>query len=67
MMTFFGIVQFFFWANLAYLCYTDVGKGSRVAVPEEKQGSFWAEVIEIQSRYKYRLAVACMALGIHVV
>jgi len=52
MMTFFGIFQFFFWASLAYLCCTDVGNGLRVAVAEEKQGSFWAEVIELQSRYK---------------
>lgn len=64
MMTIFGIVQFFFWANLALFMYSapEAPKGADIkdAIPE---GSWLGTVVDLQSRYKNKIAVVCMLLG----
>lgn len=70
MMTSFGVVQYFFWANLASICYSGFGGLKPVDGGEAALGSgtgskngFWANVVEAQHRYKNKLAVACMVIG----
>jgi hypothetical protein len=62
-MTVFGIVQFLFWANLAYFCHYSLGGLQNVVVPDDRKGGWWGTVIELQSRYRDRIAVACIAMG----
>lgn len=60
MLSIFGIAQFLFWTHMALFAYSGLDR------PEtnEDQGSWYSNmVVNFQSRYKYRIAVACIALG----
>jgi len=59
--TVFGLVQFAFWTNLAYFCYSSLN-GVKLSKPSEL-GGWWTTVIELQQRYRYRIACACLSLG----
>ena len=64
LLTIFGIVQFFFWLNLAGFCYSDLPK---VSARQQSQGvgddNIWMRIITAMEQYKYRIAVVCLALG----
>lgn len=61
MLSIFGIVQFFFWANMAMFAYS--GMDGLDTKSNQDQGSWSNMVLDFQNRYKYRIAVACIALG----
>jgi len=64
-MTIFGIVQCLFWANLAYFCYSSLSGLQEVFARSEQQqrSGWWTTVIQVQHKYKDRIAVACLAMG----
>ena len=64
MLSIFGMVQFFFWGQLALFSYTSLD----ALKTEEGQrhintDTFWGKVIMLQSTYKTRIATLCMAIG----
>jgi len=62
-MTIFGVVQFLFWANLAYFCHSSLGGLQEVLSKGEQRGGWWTSVIQVQHQYNDRIAVACLAMG----
>jgi hypothetical protein len=61
MVTLFGIVQFIFWGNLAFFCYSGLNN-VKTQEPSETD-NWWSRVLDLQAKYKYRMTAACMAVG----
>lgn len=64
LVTFFGIAQFVFWCNLALFAYSsldayDASKKKGIF----KNDSLWGQILDFQSKYRYKMAVVCMILG----
>lgn len=60
MLSIFGIVQFFFWAHMAVFAYSGSGLETR---SYDGPSSFSNMVLNFQNQNKYRIAIACIALG----
>lgn len=61
MLSVFGIVQFLFWSHMAVFAYSGV-KDLRAQSGEETS-SWWSMVANFQHQHRYRIAIACIALG----
>ena len=64
MMSVFGVVQIFFWWNMASFATADLSK-LQDAMKKEKSNSIWSSIYDFQTRNKYRIAASCAALGMH--
>ena len=64
LITIFGITQLLFWGNLAVFSYSGLSKIDEQALKgTADSNSFWGQVMEYQVKYRYRIAVACVAVG----
>lgn len=61
MLSVFGIVQFFFWSHMAVVAYS--GVRDLRAQSSEETSSWWSMVANFQHEHRYRIAIACIALG----
>lgn len=60
----FGIIQFFFWANMATFTYSGFGQlQDKIKEKDVKTSSFFTSVLDMQVRHNYKMAATCVTVG----